>query len=182
MAFMDQKKKAEIAQALVGLLPVDWKWSLKVRHHSTICLTITRLEYAFLQQLRKDTMNTIRATGFARIDTTHEVLGRDPELLLCKIVAVLNGGNHNRNQMEVDYHDVGWYVDFHIGRSDSGLPADQRVQFIGSAEAQQKRQLAAQKTRQSEERRRARSVAAAVKATQANQATRSVASAVCVDW
>ena len=35
--------------------------------------------------------------------------------LLKKIIPTMNGGNHDRSDIQSDYFDVGWYVDVSIG-------------------------------------------------------------------
>src|ERR1041384_7152282 len=40
MAYMDQTKKAKIAAELKKVMPKDWKYTLRVQHHSTIIMTI----------------------------------------------------------------------------------------------------------------------------------------------
>ena len=41
MAHMNQEKKAKIAAALKQVVPAGWKYSLAVRHHSSIVMTIS---------------------------------------------------------------------------------------------------------------------------------------------
>ena len=40
MAYMSQENKKSIAVNLKTVIPASWKWSLSVRHHSTLVLTI----------------------------------------------------------------------------------------------------------------------------------------------
>ncbi len=40
MAYMSQDHKKEINVLLKNIIPKTWKWSLSVRHHSAIVLTV----------------------------------------------------------------------------------------------------------------------------------------------
>ena len=49
MAFMNHAKKRLIADALKKVVPKDWKYTLAVRHHSTIVMTIRSAPIYFMQ-------------------------------------------------------------------------------------------------------------------------------------
>jgi hypothetical protein len=38
---------------------------------------------------------------------------------LTEVLAAMNGGNHDRSDIQSDYFDVGWYVDVNIGKWDA---------------------------------------------------------------
>ena len=49
MAHMNQEKKARIAAALKPVMPAGWKYSLAVRHSSTIVCTISEASFDLLR-------------------------------------------------------------------------------------------------------------------------------------
>ena len=59
MAYMNQEKKSKIAAALKGVVPDGWKYSLSVRNHSTIVMTITAAPF--------DLIGAHKASEFRRV-------------------------------------------------------------------------------------------------------------------
>ena len=51
MAYIDQTKKAKIAANLKKVVPAGWKYSLAVRNHSTIVLTISAAPVNLIAEL-----------------------------------------------------------------------------------------------------------------------------------
>ena len=123
MAWMNQEKKKTIATALKAVIPVDWKWSLRVEHHSTLHLTIRSAPVDLIAAYNShntDRMNFHPATGSVQVNEYHlanQFGGAELELLQ-KIVDALNTGNHNRSDISSDYFDVGFYTGLHIGEWD----------------------------------------------------------------
>lgn len=128
MAYMNQEKKAKIAAALKAVVPADWKYSLGVRHHSTICFTIRSAPIdliaawneggeraAFSAQER-----TPATRGYVQVNHYHLSHAFKGELLKTfeAIKAALDLNNHDRSDIMTDYHDVGHYIDLHIGAWD----------------------------------------------------------------
>jgi hypothetical protein len=129
MAFMNQERKKRIAEDLKKVIPADWKYSLKVRNHSTICLTIRQAPVDLLGEFRK-----------AATEHYHEPVPSDPgQMYYClnpyhwdklplraDLKKVFHGifnalfkGNHDNSDPMTDYFDVGWYVDVQIGEWDN---------------------------------------------------------------
>lgn len=109
MAYVNQEKKAKIAAELKKVMPKDWKYSLAVRHHSTIVLTI-----------RSAPVDLIAINKYRQINPYHLADHFTGELLetIKKIIAALNIDNHDRSDSMSDYFDVGHYVDVSLGRFD----------------------------------------------------------------
>jgi hypothetical protein len=117
MAYMSQEKKQSIHAALKRVIPTGWKWSLAVRNHSTIVLTIAAAPVDLLGEIRR----VCRGATGTHWGVNDHCLDRqfDQTLPLMRlIVAALNYGNHDRSDIQTDYFDVGWYVDINIGRWD----------------------------------------------------------------
>lgn len=125
MAYMSQENKAKIAVALKEAIPADWKWSLAVRDHSTICLTISRAPVDLIANYANHGMDEARRAAAVRkghVDV-NQYWWKDhfsPELVdvFTLIFGALNLGNHDRSDSMTDYFDVGHYVNVSIGRWD----------------------------------------------------------------
>ena len=116
MAYVDQEKKAKIAAALKLVVPKGWKYSLAVRHHSTIVMTIASAPFdligAFkLEGDKKPTYMSVNEYHY-RSHLNDECVADVFE----KIVEALNIDNFNNSDIMTDYFHVGHYVDINIGR------------------------------------------------------------------
>lgn len=130
MAYMSQENKAAKAAALKKIIPKDWKWSLAVRHHMVLVMTIYAAPFDVLGFMQANTNYTIgEYTDLYLPQRETHLKGAPPEFLamIDKIAGVLYEGNHDRSDPQTDYFDVGWYVDLTFGRY--GKP------FINTAEA-----------------------------------------------
>lgn len=118
MAYMSQEKKARIAAALKLVVPKGWKYSLAVRHHSTIVLTISEAPVDLIEAFHNPDSGRAKPLEYGiNPYYWHEHL-RNESLreTFTQILAALNDGNHDRSDHMTDYYDVGWYVDVSFGR------------------------------------------------------------------
>lgn len=118
MAFMNQERKAVIAAELKRVIPHGWKWTLGVRHHSTIVLNIWAGPADLLGAVRPNVVYPVDRYFTLYMPHRGDVLkGAPAEIteLFEHIAAALYRGNHDRSDMQTDYFDVGWYVDVNIG-------------------------------------------------------------------
>lgn len=119
MAYMNQERKRELAalckKALAKFPGV--KWTLAVRHHSTIVLTIASGDIDFQSEAREG----IRFDG-GSCDVNRHCIERDwtgrAREFLSKANEALSTGNFDKSDIQTDYFNVGWYVDLQIGRWD----------------------------------------------------------------
>lgn len=120
MAYMSQEKKAVIAAELKKVMPKGWKYSLGVRHHSTVVLKITSAPVDLLAGLQGEHAADIRARRYHQVNAYHLGTQFSGEVLKAfeAIRAALNTGNWDRSDLMSDYCDVGHYVDIQIGRWD----------------------------------------------------------------
>ena len=118
MAYMNQEKKAVIAAELKKIMPKGWKYSLAVKNHSTLSLTIREAPVDLIRGLNK-TPSFDPATQSRTQITLHNVDNRfaDPEIdtLFTEINRVMNLGNWDRSEYISDYIDVGFYTELNIG-------------------------------------------------------------------
>lgn len=115
MAYMDQEKKKAIAAALKKVVPATWKYSLRVRHHSTIVMTVTAAPLDFSDKVDwyegkvRETLE-INAYHFERHIICDEFRATVRAIMDC-----LNLDNFNNSDTQTDYFHVGHYVDFSFG-------------------------------------------------------------------
>lgn len=128
MAYVSQEKKVKIAAALKACVPAGWKYSLAVRHHSTIVLTIYQAPVdlvaianernAQLAQFRGDAPYTIKGYFDFRHHGFDAAQWGAAGVVLEAIIDALNTDNYDRSDTMTDYFNVGHYVDINIGRFD----------------------------------------------------------------
>lgn len=127
MAFMNQENKKRIAKILKEKLK-DYKgkvkYTLSVRHHSSIVMTIKSGNIDFLKnyddnlpQERKEDEYYDPNRTYLQVNPYHFESNFTGESLvfLKKAFEGLQDGNHDNSDIMTDYFDVGWYVDVNIG-------------------------------------------------------------------
>jgi hypothetical protein len=107
MAYMNQERKKLLAAEVAKVVPSGWKYSLAVRNHSTIVMTISEAPLRLMRNEKSESVNPYRVS---------EYYGEDHPFVA--IIDALNVGNHDRSDIQTDYFDVGWYVDVQLGRWD----------------------------------------------------------------
>jgi hypothetical protein len=119
MAWMNQEKKAVIAAELKKVMPKDWKYSLKVHHHSSLTLTISAAPVDLIAQHKKSDYFTGKETH-VELNEYHLQHSYDEPLLstFLAIRKALNTGNYDRSDIQTDYFCVGFYAYIHIGKWD----------------------------------------------------------------
>lgn len=121
MAYMNQEKKRKINEALKKVVPKDWKYSLRVHHHSSIVMTISS---APIDLLRAFAENQYFKHDEATYKDVHQYRYHgqleDQSLIevFDQIFEALNTDNFDKSDIMSDYHHVGHYVDLRIGAWD----------------------------------------------------------------
>ena len=127
MAYMNQERKAERAPAIKAILKkYNVKASLAVRNHMTLVLNIKSGSIDFIGNFN-ETISAdpyLSARGFTKAEKSLDVnpyhyqnhFSGDAKEFMQEVFAVMNGGNHDRSDIQSDYFDVGWYVDVNIGQ------------------------------------------------------------------
>jgi len=111
MAYFNQERKKAMQPRIKAILDrYGMKGSLSVDHHSTVVLTLTagKLNFEFENEDRRHL--SVNPYWFKE-----HFKGEQLEFLT-EVFAVLNDGNWDRSDSQVDYFDVGWYVDVNVGR------------------------------------------------------------------
>lgn len=108
MAYMNQEKKKGIRAELKKVVPTDWKWSLAVRHHSTIVFTVQK---GPKELLADSTDHHTPNEYYLENSYSGELLDT-----MEKIKAALNLNNFDNSEPMTDYFHVGHYIDIQIGK------------------------------------------------------------------
>ena len=128
MAYISQDEKAKIAPVIKKLLKeFKLKGTLSIKHHSTICLTITAGEIDFFEsanRLNKERAERIgdiarELNGDMTVNPYHYENHFDGVAVefFHKAFAALRGeGWYNDSDIQTDYYDVKHYVDIRIGK------------------------------------------------------------------
>lgn len=127
MAYMSQERKAQIAPVVKSILKrYGIKGSLAVRDGSTLVLNIKSGTLDFIKNYNE----TVAAQpgGFRLGSPAITFLNINPywyqehfsnkviRKFLDEVFRAMNVGNHDNSRAEIDYFDVGWYVDVNVGR------------------------------------------------------------------
>lgn len=121
MAYVNQEKKAKIAANLKKVVPAGWKYSLAVRHHSTIVMTISQAPFDLIGAFKANEHFDPKKQTYVWVNNYHFRSHIEDECvadIFEAIFAALNTDNWNRSDIVSDYFDVGHYVDLQIGRWD----------------------------------------------------------------
>jgi hypothetical protein len=121
MAYIDQQRKGILEVEIKKVMPTNWKYSLRINHHSTLVLTIRQAD---VDLIKENMISQERDKGLLSYVSVneHNLQGAYSGKLL-KIFEGIKGammiGNHDRSDIQSDYFDVGWYVTINIGEYDS---------------------------------------------------------------
>lgn len=123
MAYMNQEKKAKIAAQLKLVVPKSWKYSLSVRNHSTICMTIASAPINLIEAyLSRDCSDDVRESCLRKMNADvnpyhwHKSFEGDLLETFTKIFDALNIDNFDKSDIQSDYFHVGHYVDVELGK------------------------------------------------------------------
>ncbi len=118
MAYVNQATKTKIAPKIKAICAkYKVKGSLSIRHHSTLVLTIKSGAIDFIGN-GNVTCGQANTSGYEQINPYHygsHYSGKAKKFLQ-EVLAEMNAGNHDNSNAQIDYFDVGWYVDVNIGK------------------------------------------------------------------
>jgi hypothetical protein len=131
MAYFNQERKAEKSPAIKAILKkYGVKGSLAVRNRSTFVLNIKSGSIDFIENFIATDTNVMhgRKMSQEQIEYIRKNQSLDVNVywykehfsgkalsFLKEVITTMNGGNHDNSDAQVDYFDVGWYVDVNIG-------------------------------------------------------------------
>lgn len=112
MAHMNQEKKAKIAAALKQVVPAGWKYSLAVREHRTIVMTISAAPVDLINKLYDTDRRRAIVNEYSAKDQLKNCAEKE---VILQIIKCLNLNNFCHSDPMTDYFHVGHYVDLFIG-------------------------------------------------------------------
>ena len=131
MAYISQAEKKVIAANLKNVVPKSWKYSVGVDHNSTLVLNLRSAPVDFFGILsangKCDPDRTYMSLNHYWMDDHLKGAPADVLATMHAIMDVMNHGNHDNSDSMTDYFDVGWYVDFNIGKWDRPYVNTQEV-------------------------------------------------------
>ena len=117
MAYIDQQRKGILEIEIAKVMPKNWKYTLKIRHHTTLVMTIRQADVDLVGENICAVRQSQGRPQYIQINE-YNLQGEYSDKLL-KIFESIKGamciGNHDRSDIQSDYFDVGWYIDIHIG-------------------------------------------------------------------
>lgn len=127
MAYMSQENKAKIAPVVKAILKkYGIKGTLSVQNHSTLTLNIKSGKIDFISNSNETCANdpyqvargVQPSVGYISVNPYHYASHFSGKALkfIDEVLRAMNAGNHNNSRIEIDYFDVGWYVNVNIGK------------------------------------------------------------------
>lgn len=128
MAYMSQERKSAMAPRIKAVLKkYGIKGTLSVDNHTTLVLTLKEGKIDFIanyNRVNSDPMHIMRARAHL---TDNDAMDVNPywyqdhfdgaaRNFLREVLAAMNDGNHDNSNAQIDYFDVGWYVNVKIGK------------------------------------------------------------------
>lgn len=119
MAYVSQELKAKLAPKIKAICKkYGVKASLAVRHHSSLVLNIKSGKIDFLGNYARDFKEANAQRTNIQVNTYwyqdhFDGVARD---FFSEVIPAMNAGNHDRSDIQVDYFDVGWYVNVNVGQ------------------------------------------------------------------
>jgi hypothetical protein len=122
MAYMSQETKKAIAAELKKVMPKGWKYSVAVRDHSTIALTIASAPVDLIALVSANRQNPVR-DGYVQLNHYYlaDEFKGDAEMIALfeKIYATLKGPDFfDNSDSQRDHFDVSHYIRINIGKWD----------------------------------------------------------------
>ena len=114
MAYMNQSEKARLAPKIKAILKkYNMKGSLAVRNYSTLVLNLKSGPLDLVTGRDAD-------YGYTQINQYWlESNYQGKELaFLREVKNAMNDGNHDNSNAQIDYFDVGWYININAGQYD----------------------------------------------------------------
>lgn len=110
MAYMTTENVKRIRTELKEKYP-NIKFSVRNEDHLAVGIAIMASDIDFSDVLEGRGHTSINHYWIDRNYPTHAELFKG-------IISIANKGNHDNSDLQSDYHDVGWYVHFAIGKWD----------------------------------------------------------------
>jgi hypothetical protein len=116
MSYINQVTKSQIAIELKKIVPKTWKWSLSITHHSTLVFTVSAAPASDISE---------HNGHHVQVNPYYPEKYFSPATLpiVEKIIEAMNAHNYCNSDSQRDYFDVGYYINFNLGRWNKPLVA-----------------------------------------------------------
>jgi len=129
MAYMNQERKKIINENLKKICkPLGIKYSLKVRSHMTISMTIKSAPIDFITNYNETARTSYLSTGrgtiadrYIQVNPYHyqnAFTGKALETITKIMAALKSAGWYDNSDAQIDYFDTAYYTDLDIGSWD----------------------------------------------------------------
>lgn len=135
MAYVSQELKAKLAPKIKAICKkYGVKASLSVRNHSVLCLNIKSGKIDFISDYNltvgekyNDNIGYQKPTTYIQVNTYwyKDHFSGEAYHFLSEVIPAMNAGNHDNSDIQVDYFDVGWYIDVNVGKWNKPYTVDQ---------------------------------------------------------
>ena len=115
MAYITQDMKKEIVAEVKKVLPKSWKVSFRIRHYSTLIMTI-----------KSAPIDLSNGKGNITVNVSRNDYDENTNKVLRDVWAAMNKGNYDNSDIQSDYFDVGYYAYIHAGSWDKAFQVSQR--------------------------------------------------------
>lgn len=127
MAYISKELKAKLAPRIREICRAHGvQATLAVDNHRTLVLNIRQSSIDFIGNFNRIGASKPRAAHLP-FQPAKDHISVNPYWytehfdgaalnFLKKVIPAMNVGNHNRSDLQTDYHDVGWYVDVNVGK------------------------------------------------------------------
>jgi hypothetical protein len=120
MAYASQELKKELSPQIKAVLKKYWiKGTLSVQDHATLTCNIRSWVIDFASDYIVDPRSefdkpfeTYKSVNEKFIDSSWDGKAKD---FLLDLKSAMMKWNHNNNDLQTDYFDVGWYINIKIG-------------------------------------------------------------------
>ena len=121
MAYVDASKRDKIKAALKQVIPAHWRYSVRVYNHSSVSLTVTQVDQAFMDGVTESDHVLEEFKNFGVFKFNHHwpktiCTGASLQLME-RIVEAMNTDNYREDSEHPDTTHVGHYVDIYFGKS-----------------------------------------------------------------
>ena len=115
MAYVSQDLKKKLAPSIKAICKkYGVKASLAVRNHSTLVLNIKSGKIDFFA----DAAPSKQDSRYCQVNTYwyQDHFDGVAKEFLGEVIPAMHVGNHDNSDIQVDYFDVGWYVNVNVGQ------------------------------------------------------------------
>jgi len=119
MAYFNQDKKATIAPLVKKILAkYGLKGTLSVRNHSTLTLTVKSGKIDFIGNFNETCDPKYAAKSSIDVNHYwyHDHFSDVAKEFLGEVIEAMNTGNWDNSDAQIDYFDVGHYINVQVGR------------------------------------------------------------------